>query len=145
MCVYTNLLWCISLNCKCGLLGTPCTIHTKLHGRSWWWNLFFIPQYISIFGQLSHIISTFKKMVSWCHWAMFSTASSIIHHLQIEMVGTHLSQQVYSLVNYIQVSMINTTELSQGVCGLLPKYSLTLKSLDCMYCEVLSADIFAWW
>ena len=103
--------------------------HTKLHGRSWWLkNLFSVLQYISIFGQLSHIIPTFKKMVSWCHWAMLSTASSTIDHLQVEMVGTHLSQQVYSLVNYVQVCMINTTKLSQGVCGLLPKCSLTLKS-----------------
>lgn len=132
MCVCTNLCSFLpvtySLNCKCGLVGTCTSTPSCMNVCSWWLNLFSVLQYISIFGQLSHIIPTFKKMVSWCHWAMLSTASSTIDHLQVEMVGTHLSQQVYSLVNYVQVCMINATKLSQGVCGLLFKYSLTLKS-----------------
>ena len=37
---------------------------------------FSVLQYISIFGQLSHIIQTFKRMVRQCHWAMLSITSS---------------------------------------------------------------------
>ena len=125
MCVCTNLCSFLPvtyfLNCKCGLLGTSCTIHTMLQGHSWWLNLFSVPQYISIFGQLSHIIPTFKKMVSWCHWAMLSTASSTIDHLQVEMVGTHLSQQVYSLVNYVQVRWSTPPSCHKVFVGYFPR------------------------
>ena len=94
---------------------------------SWWLNLFFVSQYISIFGQLSHIIPTFKKMVSWCHWAMLSTTLSTIDHLQVEMVGTHLSQQVYSLVNYVQVRWSTQPSFHKVFVGCFPSVHLLWK------------------
>lgn len=42
--------------------------------------------YVSLYTFLFHIISNFKKLV--------------------EMVGTHLSQQVYALINYIQATQV---------------------------------------
>jgi len=74
-------------------LGMKYYIALVLHSSTTENNPAFFLQYLSVYSQGSHITPNFKKM--------------------IEMVGTHLSQQVYSLISYIQLQSMQAAEQQQ--------------------------------